>query len=555
MSRLLEVSSISKGFPGVQALADVSFELDAGEVLALVGENGAGKSTLMKILSGSYQSDAGLIALDGRPVMIKSPRVAQELGVSIIHQEMNLMPHLTVAQNIYIGREPRVGGVFTSERRLISRAGQLLRQTGIVLDPRATIDSLTVAQQQMVEIAKAMSFPATRVLIMDEPTSALSAAETEVLFGLIRTLAAGGVGIIYISHRMEELRRIADRVTILRDGHHVADHRMAEVTDAEIISAMVGRTITSRGPRGVVRGSEAEDENAVGWFPAAARPAAAPTDENAAEENAPEEIALEVIGLSTPRLLRDVSFTVRRGEILGFAGLVGAGRTETARAIIGADRHSRGRIIVNGRPVKINHPADAVRHGIGYLSEDRKRFGLLLERTVNSNILLASLRDYTSRLGFVQAGRGRRTSRRYVELLRIKTPSIDTATLNLSGGNQQKIVIAKWLARDCDVLIFDEPTRGIDVGAKEEIYALLNELAEQGKSIIVISSELPEVLRLSHRIAVMAAGRITGILDNAEADSESIMALATEFHGPTTIEAAPLEPAESTARDQKEEYR
>ncbi|WP_152361920.1 sugar ABC transporter ATP-binding protein [Microlunatus speluncae] len=517
MSRLLEVGSISKSFPGVQALADVSFELAAGEVLALVGENGAGKSTLMKILSGIHPADAGTIMLDGRPVMINSPRAAQQLGISIIHQEMNLMPQLTVAQNIYIGREPRIGGLFTSERGLINRTVQLLHQTGIVLDPRATVDSLTVAQQQMVEIAKAMSFPATRVLIMDEPTSALSAAETDVLFGLIRTLAERGVGIIYISHRMEELRRIADRVTILRDGHHVADHRMDEVEDAMIISEMVGRTLSAAG-----------------------RPDPAPRS---------EEIALEVIGLTTPRLLRDVSFTLRRGEILGFAGLVGAGRTETARAIIGADRHSRGQILVGGRPVRIAHPADAVRHGIGYLSEDRKRFGLLLERTVNSNILLASLRDYTSRIGFVQAGRGRRTSRRYVDLLRIKTPSIDTATMNLSGGNQQKIVIAKWLARDCDVLIFDEPTRGIDVGAKEEIYALLSELAEQGKSIIVISSELPEVLRVSHRIAVMAAGRITGILDNADADSESIMALATRFHGPTTIEAIAAEPAPAQKED------
>lgn len=524
MSRLLEVTSISKSFPGVQALADVSFQLDAGEVLALVGENGAGKSTLMKILSGSYTADAGAIMLDGRPVMINNPRAAQHLGISIIHQEMNLMPHLTVAQNIYIGREPRAGGVFTSERRLIDETARLLHRTGIVLDPRAPVGSLTVAQQQMVEIAKAMSFPATRVLIMDEPTSALSDAETDVLFGLIRTLADSGVGIIYISHRMEELRRIAGRVTILRDGRHVADHRMDEVDDAMIISEMVGRTITTN-----------------------ARPDSAPES---------EENGLEVIGLSTPRLLRHVSFSVRRGEILGFAGLVGAGRTETARAIIGADRHSGGRILVGGRPVRINHPADAVRHGIGYLSEDRKRYGLLLERTVNSNVLLASLRDYTNALGFVAAGRGRRTSRRYVDLLRIKTPSIDTSALNLSGGNQQKIVIAKWLARDCDVLIFDEPTRGIDVGAKEEIYRLLNELAEQGKSIIVISSELPEVLRLSHRIAVMAAGRITGILDNADADSESIMALATKFHGPATIEAVDPDPAEPTESvQQKEDYR
>ncbi|MFX4271814.1 sugar ABC transporter ATP-binding protein [Propionibacteriaceae bacterium Y1685] len=493
---LLYVDGIRKGFPGVQALDGVGFTLDRGEVLALVGENGAGKSTLMKILSGIYSRDEGSIIIDGRAVDITGPKMAQELGISIIHQEMNLMPHLTVAQNIYIGREPRIGP-FLDQGRLVRQTRALLEHTGINLNPRAEVGNLTVAQQQMVEIAKALSFDTTKILIMDEPTSAISQAETEVLFALIAELKSRGVGIVYISHRMEELRQIADRVTVLRDGQYVDTRAMNDVTDREIISMMVGRELKGE-----------------------ARPSSIP-------DTSPDDLALEVVGLSTADLLQDVSFELRRGEMLGFAGLMGAGRTETARAIIGADRRTAGRIMINGRPVAISSPAVAVRHGIGYLPEDRKRQGLMLEQDVNFNTMLASMKRYTT-AGFVNQAPARRDTLKYVESLRIKTPSINQLAKNLSGGNQQKIVIAKWLSRNCDILIFDEPTRGIDVGAKEEIYKLLNSLVADGKSIIMISSELPEVLRLSHRIVVMSQGRITGVLDNAEADQESIMDLATQ---------------------------
>ena len=495
-TQLLKVSGISKSFPGVQALKDVQFELNRGEVLALVGENGAGKSSLMKILSGIYTRDSGTIFLEGEEVNIDSPKHAQEMGISIIHQEMNLMPHLTVAQNIYIGREPR-GGIFVRERELNRQARALLERLDINLNPRDLIENLTVAKQQMVEIAKALSFDA-KVLIMDEPTSALTNAETEVLFRLIEGLKKQGTGVIYISHRMEELRRIADRVTVLRDGQYIGVLEKGELDITRIIDMMVGRHLEE--------GSRPESR-----------------------QHAHDDVVMRVTGLNTRHLLKDISFELKRGEILGFAGLMGAGRTEVARAIIGADPSESGTIEIDGKPVKIGQPADAVAHGVGYLSEDRKLLGLLLERDVNTNVLLASLRDYTDKLGFVHTQKGKEKSRGYVTSLRIKTPSITTTTKNLSGGNQQKVVIAKWLARDCDILIFDEPTRGIDVGAKEEIYRLLNDLVARGKSIIMISSELPEILKLSHRIVVMASGRITGVLNNEDASQEKIMDFATRM--------------------------
>ncbi|TFD69140.1 sugar ABC transporter ATP-binding protein [Cryobacterium sp. Hb1] len=495
-NQLLRVTGISKSFPGVQALKDVQFELDRGEVLALVGENGAGKSSLMKILSGIYSKDEGSIFLDGVEVNIDCPKTAQALGISIIHQEMNLMAHLTIAQNIFIGREPR-GGLFLRERALNRKADELLKRLGINLDPKALVETLTVAKQQMVEIAKALSFDA-KVLIMDEPTSALTDVETETLFRLIEDLKRAGTGIIYISHRMDELRRITDRVTVLRDGEYIGTLQKEQLDIPTIIEMMVGRHIEE-----------------------SARPTA--------RDHANNEVVLKVEGLNTRQLLKDISFELKRGEILGFAGMMGAGRTEVARAIIGADLSEGGRVFINGKPVKIKQPSDAVAHGIGYLSEDRKAYGLLLEQDVNTNVLLASLRDYTDALGFVHTMKGKQKSREYVASLRIKTPSISAITKNLSGGNQQKVVIAKWLARDCDILIFDEPTRGIDVGAKEEIYRLLNDLVAAGKSIIMISSELPEVLRLSHRIVVMANGRITAILDNEDADQAKIMDYATRM--------------------------
>jgi ribose transport system ATP-binding protein len=497
MSQLLKVEDISKGFPGVQALDGVNFELDRGEVLALVGENGAGKSTLMKILSGIYSPDSGQIFIEGEEVDVADPKAAQKLGISIIHQEMNLMPHLTVAQNIYIGREPRTGP-WLRDSELNRRTKQLLDELDIHLRPIQVVGDLTVAQQQMVEIAKALSYDHTKILIMDEPTSAISISETQVLFRLIRSLRDRGVGIVYISHRMEELRQIANRVTVLRDGQYVGTRRMEEVSDDDIIAMMVGREISA------AYASRQEVLTRTG------------------------EVALAVRGLSTKALLRDVSFELHRGEILGFAGLMGAGRTETARAIIGADPMSTGTIAVNGKEIRISGPDVAVRHGIGYLPEDRKRHGLMLEQDVAFNVAMASLQEHRAPLGFLRQGRARRVTERFIQSLRIKTPSSRTTVKTLSGGNQQKVVIAKWLARNCDVLIFDEPTRGIDVGAKEEIYKLLNELADEGKAIIMISSELTEVLRLSHRIVVMSQGRITGTLTPDEADQETIMKLATQ---------------------------
>ncbi|WP_022890951.1 sugar ABC transporter ATP-binding protein [Agromyces italicus] len=499
---LLEVEGVSKGFPGVQALADVQLELRHGEVLALVGENGAGKSTLMKLLAGIHTPDAGTFRLNGRELSIEGPRQAQELGISIIHQEFNLMPDLTVAQNIFIGREHRQAGLFLDDRALNRRAQELFDRLGLALDPAERVEQLTVARQQMVEIAKALSFDA-KVLIMDEPTAALNDAEVDVLFELIERFRTADTGVIYISHRMEELSRISDRISVLRDGRYVGTRVTAETAPSEIISLMVGREISGE-----------------------QRPA----------PRTPEgEPVLSVRGLSTRQLLREVSFDVHAGEILGFAGLMGAGRTEVARAIVGADRRESGEIRVRGRVVSISSPAEAAGLGIGYLSEDRKQLGVLLERSVRENLVLSSLREYTSGLGFVRDGRIEATGREYVEKLRIKTPSTAQLVQNLSGGNQQKVVIAKWLVKDCDVLIFDEPTRGIDVGAKEEIYGLLRRLADEGKAIIMISSELPEVLRLSDRIAVMAEGRLTAVLDNAEATQENLMDYATRFSSEGTI--------------------
>jgi ribose transport system ATP-binding protein len=501
---LLRVSGASKSFPGVRALDEVHLDLRCGEVLAVVGENGAGKSTLMKLLSGIDQPDGGEFFLGGQPYTPSSPRHAQELGISIIHQELNLMPDLTVAQNIFIGREPRVAGVFLSDGALNRRTRELLGRLGLPLEPTELVGDLTVARQQMVEIAKALSFNA-RVLIMDEPTAALNDVEVTTLFGLIRRFVTATTGVIYISHRMHELSQISDRVTILRDGKYIDTLDTASSTTPQVISLMVGRTINGdRRPR-------------------SALPVGAPV--------------LTVKGLNTKSLVRDVSFEVRKGEILGFAGLMGAGRTEVARALVGADRKDAGTITVHGREVSIGNPADAAKVGVGYLSEDRKRYGVLLGRSVRDNVVLASMPAFTNSFGFVQDKNIGAAAADYISRLRIRTPSIGQLVQNLSGGNQQKTVVAKWLVRDCDILIFDEPTRGIDVGAKDEIYALLDDLAAQGKAIIMISSELPEILRMSHRIAVMCQGRLTAVLDNADATQEKIMHFATLFSAEGTVPA------------------
>ncbi|AOK56900.1 D-ribose transporter ATP-binding protein [Burkholderia stagnalis] len=492
---LIALRGVSKRFPGVQALDDCRFDLLAGEVHALMGENGAGKSTLMKILAGVYRKDGGEILLNGRAVEVADPRAAQALGIGIIHQELNLMNHLSVAQNIFIGREPRGRlGVFIDEARLNRDAAAIFARMRLDLDPRTPVGRLTVARQQMVEIAKALSFD-SRVLIMDEPTAALNDAEIAELFRIIGDLRAHGVGIVYISHKMDELRRIADRVTVMRDGKTVATVPMAGTSMESIITMMVGRALD--------------------------------TQRRTPPDTSANDVVLDVRGLSRGRAIRDVGFTLRRGEILGFAGLMGAGRTEVVRAIFGADPLDAGEIRVHGATVTIRTPADAVAHGIGYLSEDRKHFGLALGMDVQNNIALSSLRRFARRGGLLDARAMRDTAQAYVRRLAIRTPSVVQPARLLSGGNQQKIVIAKWLLRDCDILFFDEPTRGIDVGAKSEIYTLLDALAAAGKAIVMISSELPEVLRMSHRILVMCEGRVTGELSAAEATQETIMQLAT----------------------------
>lgn len=490
---LISARGLSKSFNGVRALEDVAFDLRPGEVHVLMGENGAGKSTLMKILTGIYRRDAGEILLDGTPVDFTSPRQAQAAGISIVHQELNLMNHLTAAQNIFIGREPRRGWLL-DEDRLNAQAAALFERIKLALDPRTVVGTLTVARQQMIEIAKALSHEA-RVMIMDEPTAALNREEVEDLFRVVRELREQGVGIVYISHKMDELARIADRVTVMRDGRHVATVPMGETSVDKLIAMMVGRELSQL------------TRESVPW------PAG--------------EVVLEVQGLARRGVLHDVSFQLRRGEILGFAGLMGAGRTEVARAVFGADPIDAGSIRVHGREIAIRSPEQAVAAGIGYLSEDRKHFGLATGLDVQDNILLASFARFRKALGFVDEARGRRVALDLVQRLSIKTPGLQQEARFLSGGNQQKVVIAKWLLRDCDILFFDEPTRGIDVGAKAEIYKLIKSLAAQGKAIVMISSELSEVLLLSHRVIVMCEGRITGVLPGSAATQENIMQLAT----------------------------
>jgi ribose transport system ATP-binding protein len=417
----------------------------------------------------------------------------------MIHQELNLMPHLTVAQNIFIGREPRRKVHFLLDEPTVNaRAQQLLDLLNLDLDPKARVSDLTVAKQQMVEIAKALSYN-SRVLIMDEPTAALTDTEIADLFRIIRQLREKGVGVVHISHRLEELKQISDRITVMRDGRYVDTVATAEVTIERIISMMVGRTIFESAPE--------------------------------VPEHPSQEVVLEVKGLRRGRAIRDVTFQLHKGEILGFAGLVGAGRTEVARAIFGADPVEGGEVFVGGQKVDITSPADAVRHGIAYLSEDRKRYGLALGLDIETNMVMASLRRFVGWLGRVRTPDTRQNADKYVAALRIRTPSIKQLARNLSGGNQQKVVVGKWLTADTRILIFDEPTRGIDVGAKSEIYKLLNDLAKQGKSIIMISSELPELLRMSHRIVVMCEGKVTGELA-AGPTQEQVMTFATQRQTP-----------------------
>jgi len=490
---LLEMRGISKRYPGVVALDNVDFDVRAGEVHALVGENGAGKSTLMKILAGAETRDAGQILLRGQPVTIDSPQRAMDLGINIIYQEFNLVPHLSAAENIFLGREPAsaIPGLIDF-RKLYREAQRVIDSLGVPIDVRTEVGQLSVAQQQMVEIAKATSRNSI-VIAMDEPSATLTEHELQNLFALIRSLKARGVGIIYISHRLEEIFAIADRVTVLRDGRHVGTRPIGAVDRDELIRMMVGRELAGTSPKKVVA------------------------------RGAP---VLEVRGLTRRGAFSDVSFTVHAGEVLGIGGLVGAGRTEVARALFGADPIDAGEIRLDGQPVLIRSPRDAIRLGLGLVPEDRKTLGLILNMVVRENVTLAHL-DLLSMLGFVNRRRERDLAAEYVRSLRIRTPTIEQEVRHLSGGNQQKVVLAKWLCTDSRVMIFDEPTRGIDVGAKQEIYELMNELAARGVAMIMITSELPELLAMSDRILVMHAGRVAGELSREEATQERVMHLAT----------------------------
>ena len=489
---LLVMKKITKRFPGVLALNRVDFNLRSGEVHALLGENGAGKSTLMKILSGVYQKDEGEILYKGNPVIINEPLAARKLGISIIHQEFNLCSHLTVAQNIFIGREHRKGWLLDQERE--NRAAvDILETLNLAIAPDRQVGTLTVAQQQMVEIAKALSFN-SRILIMDEPTAALTEREIDSLFRVTNMLRDRGVGIVYISHRLEELAIIADRATVMRDGEYVDTVNYKDTTLDKLISMMVGRELSNLFP---LRQSATSDQ-----------------------------IALSVKHLSRKDVLNDVSFDLYRGEILGLSGLMGAGRTELARAVFGADPIDSGEILLNRNRLKNHSVKEAIEAGIGYLTEDRKLEGLALGLSVQVNTLLSNYQKYASVLGVINEKKISAVVEKFSRRLRIKTPNPEQLAGNLSGGNQQKIIIARWLCRDTDILIFDEPTRGIDVSARYEIYELMNELVQQGKSIIMISSELPEIIGLSDRILVMRHGRITGELSREQACQNSIMKYA-----------------------------
>ena len=495
---ILTMKGIDKSFPGVHALDHVNLEVRAGEVHALMGENGAGKSTLMKVLTGIYKKDSGTITYFGKEVEFHNTREAQDAGVVIVHQELNMVGDLTVAQNIFIGREPKKG-IRIDDRKMIEDSKKLFERLKIDINPKEKMKNLTVGKQQMCEIAKAISHDC-KLIIFDEPSAALTEKEIDDLFKIIRDLREQNMGIIYISHRMDEIKVITDRVTVMRDGGYVGTLITKDSTKEDIINMMVGRVIY-------------EDPKTHSMCP----------------PDAP--VVLKVDHLNAGHLVQDVSFELHKGEILGFSGLMGAGRTETARAIFGADPKQSGTISIMGKDgklheVTINNPQDAVRAGIGYLSEDRRRFGVVVQKSIIENSTLACLDDFSNG-PFINKAKEKKETERLIKELATKTPSADQLVMNLSGGNQQKVVIAKWLIRNSDILIFDEPTRGIDVGAKNEIYKLMNKLASEGKSIIMISSEMTEILRMSDRIVVMCEGKKTGEIRIEEATQENIMDKAT----------------------------
>jgi len=493
----LRMEGISKAFPGVQALKDVTFEVARGEIHALVGENGAGKSTLVKILTGALGRDEGQIILRGRPVEIHVPSAAQALGISMIHQELSLIPYLTVGQNIYLGREPRARvPVFIDWSALYRQAQQLLSRLNVDVDARAEVQGLSIAQQQMVEVVKALSLNAD-LIAMDEPTSALTERETEILFDVMRSLKAQGVSLIFISHRLEEVFQIADRVTVLRDGQFIGTDSITELDEDQVVRMMVGRELGKMYPK-----TEAQRQ----------------------------EVVLDAIDLHDGRELHGVSLKLHRGEILGVAGLVGAGRTALAETLFGIRPVVAGEVRVEGRPVKLNSPGEAIRLGLGLVPEDRKLQGLFMNMAVRENIVLSAM-DKVTGWGFVNFAKADRLAGEFVNKLDIRTPSLRQRVRNLSGGNQQKVIIARWLTLKPRVLILDEPTRGIDVGAKAEIHALMNQLAQEGVGVLMISSELPEVLGVSDRILVMHEGRVTGEFTRDQATQDDIMRAATGGRG------------------------
>jgi D-xylose transport system ATP-binding protein len=498
---LLEMRGITKTFPGVRALEGVTFDLLAGEIHALVGENGAGKSTLMKVLGGVYPygSYDGEILIDGQSRRFHRVRESEEAGVAIIFQELSLIKDLSVGENIFLGREPRRFGVIRWEE-LYSRAQNLLDELHLSVDPRTPVGQLGIGQQQLVEIAKALSQQA-RILVLDEPTAALTDAEVETLFHILDNLRSRGVGMIYISHKLDEVFRISDRITVLRDGRTVATDRTGELDEPRVIARMVGREVGDIFP-------EADHERGDVVFQA-------------------RNITVEDPNVTGKMLVRDVSFTVRRGEILGIAGLMGAGRSELLMALFGAiEKRAGGEIMIEGRPAHIARPSDAIKHGLGFVTEDRKRFGLVLDQTILKNMTLACLKSLSRRFvtdEHAEVAEGERA----MKDLRVKANSVFAEVSTLSGGNQQKVVLAKWLLTRPRVLFLDEPTRGIDVGAKQEIYGQINRLAREGLAIVLVSSELPEVLGLADRMIVLHEGRVTGEFNRAQATPEKVMACAT----------------------------
>ncbi|NLK28200.1 MAG: sugar ABC transporter ATP-binding protein [Clostridiales bacterium] len=491
---IVKAKHISKSFSGVMALDDVSFNLKSGEVLALLGENGAGKSTLMKILSGVYTRDEGELEIFGKQVGNITPKKAQELGIAIIHQELNMCAHLTVMENIFLGREIQNAGVL-SNHEMTKQTQKILDQLGIDISPDTIVGTLSVSKQQMVEVAKAISTNA-KILIMDEPTSALTSREIDELFTIIRKLKNDGCGIVYISHRLEELKHIVDRVTILRDGKYITSLDFKETSLPEIISYMVGREIKEKFPRvECKRGKK----------------------------------ILEVKNLNAGPMVRDINLDLYEGEIVGIAGLVGAGRTETTRAIFGVDQKQSGEIILDGKPITINKPMDAIRAGIVLAPEDRRKDGLCIRLSIRENLTLPNLDRIINKFGVVNKNKEKKLVEEAIDNFQIKLASMEANADSLSGGNQQKLVVSKWLARKSRVVIFDEPTRGIDVAVKVEIYNLMNHLKQQGIGVLFVSSELPEILGISDRIIVMCEGRITGELNVKEASQDKILEYATRF--------------------------